>query len=205
MIRLKKIFSPKINFYQFLKEQADYILHSAQSLEQYVRTQEPEFAGEVKSIEKEADQKRMELVQALDRTFITPFDREDIYMLSKSLDDILDYFKTTINEMEIYCVEPSERLREMVLMLKDGSRNIWNSIYNMEQNQGLSTQYAIKAKKCENKVEKIYRQSVAELLESGDIKYIIKLRELYRHLSNCADKIDQSADLICNTLMKESS
>jgi predicted phosphate transport protein (TIGR00153 family) len=177
-------------------------MDSARALEQFVKSQDQKYADTVKSKEKDGDEKRMELIQALNRTFITPFDREDIYILSKSLDDILDYFKTTVSEMEIYCVKPSDRLLEMIRKLKDGAWNIWNSVYNMKQNPSLSTQYAIKAKKCENKVETIYRQSVAELLESDDIKYIIKLRELYRHLSNCADRIDQAADMICNILMK---
>lgn len=201
-MKLKKIFNSKINFFQFLNEQADLIMDSARALEQFVKSQDQKYADTVKSKEKDGDEKRMELIQALNRTFITPFDREDIYILSKSLDDILDYFKTTVSEMEIYCVKPSDRLLEMIRKLKDGAWNIWNSVYNMKQNPSLSTQYAIKAKKCENKVETIYRQSVAELLESDDIKYIIKLRELYRHLSNCADRIDQAADMICNILMK---
>jgi len=63
----------------------------------------------------------------------------------------------------------------------------------------------VKAKKCENKVESLYRHSIAALLMGDDIKYIIKMRELYRHLSNCADRIDETSDLICHILLKEIS
>jgi uncharacterized protein Yka (UPF0111/DUF47 family) len=66
-------------------------------------------------------------------------------------------------------------------------------------------QNAMKAKKSENQVEALYRESVANLLNEDDIKHIIKMRELYRHLSNCADRIDQAADYICHILMKEVS
>lgn len=54
-------------------------------------------------------------------------------------------------------------------------------------------------------MESLYRHSVAALLMGDDIKYIIKMRELYRHLSNSADRIDQASDLICHILMKEIS
>lgn len=126
-------------------------------------------------------------------------------MLSKSLDDILDYYKTTVNEMEIYQIGPSAELIEFVDMLRTGSHSIHDAIYTMKTNPSVSVQCSITAKKCENKVEEIYRKSVAQLLTGDDIKYIIKMREMYRHLSNCADKIDQSADLICHILMKEIS
>ena len=75
----------------------------------------------------------------------------------------------------------------------------------MEKKPKGAMQNALAAKKCENRAESLYRHSVAALLMCDDIKYIIKMRELYRHLSNCADRIDVASDLVCNILMKEIS
>ncbi len=204
-MKFKKIFGNKINFFQLLQQQSEYIIRSVHALTSYTQTLNPSYAEEVKSLEKKADQKRFELVQDLNKTFITPYDREDIFMLSKSLDDILDYYKTTVKEMEIYQIGHSPELTEFMDVLQTASGNIYDSVSNMEKHPKTAMQYAIKAKKCENKVESLYRHSVASLLMGDDLKYIIKMRELYRHLSNSADRIDQASDLICHILMKEIS
>ncbi|NLJ30542.1 MAG: DUF47 family protein [Clostridiales bacterium] len=204
-MNLKKIFAGRIDFFQLLQEQSEYIIKSAHSLASYTLTLNPRDAKEVKALEEQADDKRFELVQDLNKTFITPYDREDIYMLSKSLDDILDYYKTTVKELEIYQIGHSAELTEFMDVLLIASESINNSVCNMKKNPKCAIQYAVKAKKYENKVESLYRHAVAALLESDDIKHIIKMREIYRHLSNCADRIDQASDLICHILIKELS
>ena len=203
-MKLSKILKRKIDFYKLLEEHADYIIASVDALDLYIKTVEPQYADRVKLLEKQADEKRWELVQALNKTFITPYDREDIYLLSKALDDILDYFKTTVNEMEIYQIEPSSELADFIGLLQNGSRNICEAVFQLKRPEE-SMASAMRAKKSENQVEALYRKSIAELLESDDVKHIIKMRELYRHLSNCADKIDQAADSVCHILMKEVS
>lgn len=107
--------------------------------------------------------------------------------------------------MELYEIEPSPELIDFTQILQTGSKSIHDAVCCMKSNPADSVKSAMKAKKSENKVEALYRNSIAELLMGNDIKYIIKMRELYRHLSNCADKIDHSADLVCHILMKEVS
>ena len=204
-MKLKKIIGQKINFYMMLEEQAAFLIQSVNALSSYVETMEPDYSETVKKLEKEADKKRWELVQCLSNTFITPFDREDIYILSKSLDDILDYYKTTVNELEIYQIESSQELIDFVALLQSGSEYICEAVNNLKTNPAVSMENSMKAKKSENQVEDLYRKSIAALLSGNDIKHIIKMRELYRHLSNCADRIDQAADFICHILMKEVS
>jgi len=62
--------------------------------------------------------------------------------------------------------------------------------------------FAVGAKKYENEIENLYRKYVAELLKGDDIKYILKMREIYRHLSNCADKISLAGDILGHILIK---
>jgi hypothetical protein len=204
-MKLIKRLGKKIDFYLLLEEQSRFLIDSVDALAAYAETMDPERAEQVKTLEKEADKKRWELVQDLNKTFITPFDREDIYNLSKALDDILDYYKTTVNEMEIYRIDPSAELTSFVGLLQEGSGSIHEAVRCLKTDPASSMQNAMKAKKSENQVEALYRESVANLLNEDDIKHIIKMRELYRHLSNCADRIDQAADYICHILMKEVS
>ena len=204
-MKLIKILGKKIDFYLLLEEQSRFLIDSVDALAAYAETMDPERAEQVKTLEKEADKKRWELVQDLNKTFITPFDREDIYNLSKALDDILEYYKTTVNAMEIYRIDPSAELTSFVGLLQEGSGSIHEAVRCLKTDPASSMQNAMKAKKSENQVEALYRESVANLLNEDDIKHIIKMRELYRHLSNCADRIDQAADYICHILMKEVS
>lgn len=204
-MKLKKIFRTDIDFFRLLQEQTEYILQSAEALVSYGKTLKPECARQVENLEKQADEKRAELIRGLNRTFITPFDREDIFMLSKFLDDILDYYKTTVQEMEIYKIESTPELVGFLEILQTASGEIDQAVRHMRRNPAQAVSYAVQAKKNENRVEALYRCSVASLLENNDIKYIIKMRELYRHLSNCADRIDQAADSVCHILMKEIS
>lgn len=201
----KKIFRQPVDFFGLLREQAEYITEAVQALAAFAQNLKEEDAEKVKSLEKQADGKRFELVQRLSETFITPYDREDIFMLSKALDDVLDYFKTAVKEMEIYQIGHSQELCRFIDALEDASRNINSAVSCMEKQPKESVRYAVAAKKCENKVESLYRHSVAALLECDDIKYIIKMRELYRHLSNCADRIDEASDCVCQILMKQIS
>lgn len=204
-MNLHMIFGQKIDFFELMEEQTYYIIRAINALTSYAKTLNTRYADLVKALEKQADGKRAELVKSLNKTFITPYDREDIFMLSKSIDDIMDYYKSTVKEMEIYQIEQTPELVEFLDALKLASSAIYDSICNMKDKPSAAVKAAIRAKKSENQVESIYRHSVATLLMSDDAKYIIKMRELYRHLSNCADKIDQTADLVCQILMKETS
>jgi len=201
----KKILRRPTDFFSLLCEQADLIAMSVHALATYAECLCPADAETVKSLEKQGDRVRFGLIQNLRDTFITPYDREDIYALSKALDDILDYYKVTVKEMEIYQIGSTEELCGFVAVLEMASKKILDAVRNMEKSPEEAMKNALAAKKCENKVESIYRHSVAALLNSEDIRYIIKMRELYRHLSNCADRIDECADLICNILIKEIS
>lgn len=204
-MELNKIFQAKIDFFKLFREQTEIMIEAVKALSNYSQTAKEEDAEKVKELEKLGDQKRFELVQDLDKTFITPYDREDIYQLSKCLDDILDYYKTTIKEMEVYQIGQCPELSEFFEVLITASDSIYEAVLHMEKEPTEAMQDALKAKKCENKVESLYRHSVMLLLESDDFKYIIKMREIYRHLSNCADRIDQTSDLICHILMKSTA
>lgn len=204
-MKLKKILRKSVSFFELLQDQTRYITDSARALVSYTRDLKAVDAEEIKSLEECGDKKRLELVQALGNIFITPYDHEDIYCLSKALDDILDYFKTTVKEIEIYQIGHTSDLCNFADVLETACQSIDKAVLCMEKQPKQAMQHAIAAKKYENKAESLYRHSIAALLLGDDIKYIIKMREIYRHLSNCADRIDEAADCICTILMKEIS
>lgn len=200
---LSWIFSKGIDFYKLLQEHSDLTLKGVKALVTFMKTGTEEDGNNVIQIEKLADRKRKELIDELDSTFITPFEREDIYELSSAVDNILDYCETTVKEMEIYELKPTEELKEMVDVIYEGTELINKSVYNLDKDKKLAMECALKAKKLENEMESYYRKYLAELLKNDDIKYILKMREIYRHLSNCADKMDLAGDILGHILVKD--
>jgi hypothetical protein len=177
-----------------------------EGLTAYMKDPLPEHAARVNKAEKEADEVRRMLIDDLNRTFVTPLDREDIYNLSRAVDDLLDYAHTTVDEMGLLSVEPNEHLGRMAQLLLDAAREIQQALERLETHPGVANEHARRAKRAENEMEKTYRQAIAELFsgpaEPASIVCMLKRREIYRHLSNAADRADEAANVISNIVVK---
>jgi predicted phosphate transport protein (TIGR00153 family) len=191
-----------MDFYKMFSDQASKTLEGIEALGRYVEDQNRENANRVKNIEREADELRRILVEELHHTFVTPMDREDIYALSRAIDDIVDYANSTVDEMEIYEVSSREDLREMVDILRKAAREINDAVKILETYPKIAMQHAVKAKSYENAMEKAYHTALADLFKEADTVYMLKMREIYRHLSNAADRSDEAANIICTIVMK---
>jgi hypothetical protein len=185
-----------------LSDQASKTLKGIETLETFVGNQNLENANRVKEIEREADELRRILVEELHQTFITPMDREDIYALSRAIDDIVDYANSTVDEMEIYEVSSDRHLQEMVEILRKAACEINDAVKILETYPNIAMEHAVKAKSYENAMEKAYHTALADLFKKTDTVYMLKMREIYRHLSNAADRSDEAANIICSIVMK---
>lgn len=200
---LKKLASKKrVNFFELLNNQCNKTLEGLQMLKEYCLNHDEDIGKRVYEIEKEGDYERRFLIDEINNTFITPIEREDIFDLSRTIDDILDYAKTTVEEIKIYNLQPNEDIKEMVNILVDMASALMMAVSHLENHRAIATENAIKVKKMENKMEVLYRESLAKLFENDDIKYILKNREVYRHLNNAADKGDVAADIINHIIVK---
>jgi hypothetical protein len=126
--------------------------------------------------------------------------------LSRAIDDVLDYAYSTVEEMQILEVEPNDFLRRMVSLLHDAANEIHLAIQRLKENPGVATEHATAAKALENRVERVYREAIADLFAGPEdvhqILKMLKLREIYRHLSNCADRGDEAANVIHDIVVK---
>jgi uncharacterized protein len=197
-----QIFPREVNFYKMLSDQASKTLEGIEALAVFVDRQNKENGDRVRQIEREADELRRALVEELHKTFITPVDREDIYALSRAIDDVIDYANSTVDEMEIYEVAAEEHLREMVDILRKAAREISDAVRILEIHPNIAMEHSVKAKFYENAMEKAYHSALADLFKKTDTVYMLKMREIYRHLSNAADRSDEAANIICSIVMK---
>lgn len=193
-------------FLELLLEQAKLTVQGMEVLRRYMREPSDELAEELRHLEKEADEVRRILIDELNRTFVTPFDREDIFALSLAVDDVLDYAYTTVDEMEIFDAQPNDYMRRMVDLLADAAMEIYRGIQRLEDHPNVANEHAVRAKALENRVESVYREALSHLFTTpqtlDDVMNVLKLREVYRHLSNAADRGDQAANVIGDIVVK---
>jgi len=204
---LRQFFKPRREkFLTLLAQQAEQALQAMDALEAYMKKASEKMAARVVQIEKEADETRRILIDDLNRTFVTPIDREDIFALSRAIDDIVDYACTTVEEMRILEVEPNDDLRHMVSLLKNATNEIHLAMLRLRENPGVATEHATRAKALENQLERCYREAISTLFAGPktveQVMGVLKLRETYRHLSNCADRGDEAANIILDVVVK---
>jgi uncharacterized protein Yka (UPF0111/DUF47 family) len=90
----------------------------------------------------------------------------------------------------------------MVDILKKATHEISGAIQNLKMHPTIAMEHSVKAKFFENTMEKAYHTALADLFKKTDMVYMLKMREIYRHLSNAADRSDQAANIICSIVMK---
>ena len=195
-------FVPKRDFYKMLSDQAEKVEEGMLALNDFVHKPTEENAKRVGLLEEEADELRRILIDELNHAFVTPIDREDIFGLSRTIDDMCDYAKSTVEEMVLFQVTPNDHLKKMAETLFQAARDISAAVRLMRSHPQAATDHIVRAKKTENYMEYLYRNALAELFRDHDVVTILKLREIYRHLSNAADRGDESANIIGDILVK---
>ncbi len=194
-------------FNKLIQEQAAVTFEGLKLLVEYLKAPAPEIAEQLSLKEKEADETRRILIDELNRSFVTPFDREDIFALSRSIDDVIDYADSTVSEMAILNVSPTSYMTRMASLLKDAAYEIHQAVLRLQKNPAVATEHAQRAKALENRVEGVYREAIAALFRGPeDVHHVVemlKLREVYRHLSNAADRGDEAANIIADIVVKK--
>ena len=206
---MRSLFKKRQNkFIKMMHDQTALTLEGIEALKAYMDNQGKETADKLRIKEKEADEVRRILIDELNRNFITPFDREDIFALSRTIDDVIDYAYSTVDEMEILEVKPTSYMQRIASLLRDAAYELLMAVDRLEDHPGVAGDHAHRAKALENRVESVYREALADLFgeAKGDnneaILQILKQREVYRHLSNAADRGDEAANVIADIVVK---
>ena len=204
---MNRIFKKRSNiFITHIQDQARLTLEGLDALKVYMGSQDPAAAALLESKEKAADEARRILIDDLNRTFVTPFDREDIFALSRTIDDVLDYAYSTVSELEILKVVPTPYMVQIASLLRDAANELYMAVNSLEAHPAVANDHAQRAKALENRVEGVYREALADLFKGAeDIKHVIKMmkqREVFRHLSNAADRGDEAANVIADIVVK---
>ncbi|MCP5101549.1 MAG: DUF47 family protein [Chloroflexi bacterium] len=204
---IKRFFKPRqSSFQQLLVQQGAFAITVVEALQAYLKKPNEKRSEHARQVEKEADEVYRILIHELEDTFVTPLDREDIFALSRALDNFIDYVYDTVEELVIFKLEPSEPLMEMAKLLLEMANEIHLTMQRLEDHPRVANEHARRIKRLENQVEHAYRHSLAELFQGAEdvehIMFMLKSREVLRHLSNAADMGDKAADIVMDIGVK---
>lgn len=164
---------------------------------------------EMKAEEEACDDLVREIILALDKTFITPMDREDIHKLATSLDDILDHMEETAHRLEVFRIsQPTSQAIALARIIHECCTHLEKAVRLC---RGLHSPHEIQdhlraVGRLENEADHLYRTVDAELFaqSGGDILTLIKWRELYAWLEATVDACKETANVISEIVIKGS-
>ena len=162
-------------------------------------------AKEIYEVEQEGDILTHEIMKKLNKTFITPIDREDLYALASRLDDILDLIWGAVDRLVVFKVR--ESTKEAISMSKDlltTTEAIHKAIRKLkEKNYAHVQEYCIEINRLENRVDRDFRDALGRLFdEVKDPVLIIKWKEIYEHLEDSSDRCEDVANVLEAIVLK---
>jgi len=164
--------------------------------------------GLIRELEHKGDTINHDIIALVNRTFVTPFDREDIALLAHTLDDIADFIESSADSMLLYKIpSPTARAKELVEIIVQITQEVKKAITEFRQKINLKNilQHTVEINRLENMADKVYRSALAELFQdSQDIPYIIKWREIYDQMEAATDRCEDVASVLEGVALKYS-
>lgn len=186
-------------FFDMFEKSVDTVLEGVRlfkdMLDDYAHVEEK--ARHIKEVENRGDLNTHEIVEKLNRSFVTPIDREDIHSLSSGLDDILDSVEALANRFLMFHIrEVTPEMRTFAQLLLHATEEISKAIHSLKKLDNLMS-FCREIKRLENMGDDLSRKVIADLFadEKDPIKLII-LKEIYGRLETAMDKCEDVANII---------
>jgi uncharacterized protein len=202
-----KVFSKSQDFLELFDKVGANITQAATVLVAIMEhfTNLDNWAKEVHELEEDGDMLTHDIIKKLNKTFVTPFDREDIHALASKLDDILDFIWGTAERLAVFKMK--EPRKEAVIMSKEILTTVelvHKAIKTLKEKDYTRMQeYCVEINKLENKMDRIFRDALGHLFdEMKDPILVIKWKEIYEHLENASDKCEDVADILESIAIK---
>jgi len=155
-------------FYADFQALADELHRGAELLEQMLAPERPAWgkAEEIKEVEHKCDFITHEIIQRLNRTFVTPLDREDIHALARSLDDVMDAIDASATLVRLYRLETVRfGARQLAQIITASTRQVRLALDAMEKQKGVIT-HAVEINRLENEADRTHQEAVSRLTAS---------------------------------------
>jgi len=160
-------------------------------------------AEQIKRLEHECDQVTHEVVNRLDRTFITPIDREDIYRLAGDLDDVIDVIDGVARRTQMFRVGAApEGVKHLTRVIQNVVGSLLKGVEHLRTHDGVM-EASREVKQFEEEADTIYHQAMGQLFDTEqDARELIKWKEIYDNLERCVDQAEDVANVLESIAIK---
>jgi len=195
-------------FFDLFEDSAQNMVKAAQGLKEMIDTWQnvDGRVAEITELEHVGDTITHQIMAQLHRTFITPFDREDIALLAHTLDDVTDFIHAACDAMLLYKVDyPSQRAKELADIIVQAASEIEKAMPGLRSRAELKQilRYCVEINRLENMADRVFRSAMAELFDdSTDMAQVIKWREIYEHMEAATDRCEDVADVLEGVALK---
>src|SRR5258705_13551591 len=194
-----RLLPKEMRFFELFESHAAKVHEAARALHEMARNydQPDEKARHIKVLETQADHITHDIIDKLNRTFITPFDREDIHALASALDDVLDNIEGVASRLALFKVKQiTPETLELIQIIEKGCVAIHEAVRSLRDRKR-SLPYLVEINKLENDADAISRDMTAKLFETAaDFRELIKWKELYGRLEATTDDCEDVANII---------
>jgi uncharacterized protein Yka (UPF0111/DUF47 family) len=194
-------FPREYDFESMLAHQSDVTMSGVKAFIVWLETLPLSNPHELERIENEVDTMRHEMEDKLIRSFSTPFDRQDIYSISRQMDYILNFSKETAKEMYAFGVQPDTPILDMANYLLSGTECISRGIKNLNTDKDAVEEEIRHARDTYNVMEEVYISGMAELLRTNDAMNALRTREIYHHLRDAGRAMRDTLDILHNAVI----
>ncbi len=192
-------------FYEDFKQMADQLRHGARLLEQMFAVDPPvlDKAHEIKEVEHKCDFLTHEIIQRLNKTFVTPIDREDIHELARTLDDVMDAIDNAAALIPLYRIDRMrEGAREFTRVIIEQTDQIRAAVEALEAKKGV-LERCIEINRLENEADRIHKHALGLLFdEETNPIMVLKWKEIFDILEEATDACEDVANLLENVVVK---
>ena len=192
-------------FYTDFEALADELKRGARLLDEMLAPERPKWdkADEIKEVEHKCDFLTHEILQRLNRTFVTPLDREDIHALARSLDDVMDAIDASATLIRLYRLDTvrfgARELAHVITLCADGVRLALGAL---QQHAGF-TSHAVEINRLENEADRIHQQAVSRLFDDErDPIVVMKWKETLDFLEDATDRCEDVANVLEGVMVK---
>ncbi len=192
-------------FYDDFIAMADELNNGAMLLEQMLAAERPiwDKADEIKEVEHKCDFLTHEIIQRLNRTFVTPIDREDIHALARSLDDVMDAIDASATLIRLYRLDTVRfGANELARTISACTKEVRLALQALEEKKGVS-RHAVEINRLENEADRTHQQAVSRLFdEERDPLTVIKWKETLDFLEDATDRCEDVANVLEGVMVK---
>jgi uncharacterized protein len=203
---MTKLFKKDEKFFNIFGQMTVHIVEAAELLITMLNNPDdslPILASKIKDIEHKGDELTHHVIDELNKTFITPIDREDIYSLSKALDDVLDLIDSTAARIVLFKIkEPIAVAPDMAAVLLSQAMVLKAAVSNLKDNHHV-VERCIEINRLENDADRLFQLAIGSLFENvKDPIEVIKCKEIIETLETATDKAEDVANVLESIVVK---